>query len=78
MKWQPIETISPTIEPPTFVIGAERKPDGTYAIGEVHWTSDGWYWAQTDPTDNWGRRVDVSMWMPLPVPPDDSTTEPTK
>lgn len=71
MNWRPIDELAPTIEPPTFVIIAELKPDGSYAIGEARWfgDKDGWRWAGNDPTDHWGREVYPSHWMPLPDAP---------
>lgn len=74
--WKPIETLSPTQEPPTFVLIAERKPDGTYVVGEARYFEAGWRWAGNDPTDHWGREVYPTHWMPLPRPP--SSAEETK
>jgi hypothetical protein len=67
-KWQLIETLGDPAEGRT-IIGAEQKPDGSYVVGEMHWTQDGWYWANNDPTDHWGRRIYPTHWMPLPDPP---------
>jgi hypothetical protein len=68
--WQPIETLpEPGEDSTVFVIGAEKRRDGSYAVGEMHWTSDGWYWAGNDPTDSWGGRIDPEYWQPLPEPP---------
>jgi hypothetical protein len=67
--WQLIESLQPTQEPPTFVIIAEPKPDGSYVVGEARYFESGWRWAGNDPSDHWGREVYPTHWMPLPSPP---------
>lgn len=68
--WRSMEELSATVEPPTFVLIAERKPDDSYVVGEARWFGDqGWRWAGNDPTDHWGREVYPERWMPLPAPP---------
>lgn len=68
--WRPMEGYLPSVEPPTFVLIAEQKPDGSYAVGEAQWFGDdGWRWAGNSPTDHWGREVYPAYYMPLPDPP---------
>jgi hypothetical protein len=67
--WQPIETLADPTEP-CEMLGAIRLSDGRYAVGEMHWTSGGWYWAGNDPTDSWGGRIEPTHWMPMPDPPE--------
>lgn len=68
-SWQSIETLATKEDGTTCVLVAERKPDGSYAVGEANWTSQGWYWAGNDPTDSWGRQIYPAHWQPLPEPP---------
>lgn len=68
--WRSMNELVPTVEPPTFVLIAEKKPDDTYVVGEARYFGDqGWRWAGNDPTDHWGREVYPEYWMPLPAPP---------
>lgn len=68
--WRSMDGYVPTVEPPTFVLIAEQKPDGSYVVGEARYFGEqGWRWAGNDPTDHWGREVYPIYWMPLPDPP---------
>lgn len=67
-NWQSIETLAEPTEGQS-VLGAEPRQGDTYAVGEMHWTTDGWYWAWNDPTDAWGGKIYPTHWQPLPDPP---------
>ena len=61
--WQPIET-APHDRPCIVTNGV--------AVGEANWfkDDDGWWWAQTDPTDaHDGRVYEPTHWQPLPAAP---------
>ena len=66
--WRPIETVpDPQITP---VLGAVPIGDtGDHAVGEMHQTEVGWYWAGNDPSDSWGGQIYPAYWQPLPEPP---------
>jgi hypothetical protein len=66
--WRPIEELTdPTLHPGW--IGAEPREGGAYAVGEMHWTSDEWYWAGNDPTDAYGAPIYPTHFMTLPGAP---------
>ena len=66
--WLPIGTVP---DPQTYpVLGAVPRGDvGDYAVGEMHQTEVGWYWAGNDPSDSWGGQIYPAYWQPLPEPP---------
>lgn len=43
--------------------------DGTVFEGEYHADANGWWLANSDPTDYWDGQVFPTHWMPLPLPP---------
>lgn len=65
--WRPIETVpDPQITP---VLGAVPRDASDFAVGEMHQTDAGWYWAGNDPSDSWGGQIYPAYWQPLPEPP---------
>ena len=65
MKWQPIES-APKDGPPVLIATA----DGFVGEARYHEDEDGWWWANTHPTDATdGSAERPTHWMPLPDPP---------
>lgn len=74
--WRPIDMIpDPQITP---VLGAVQLDSGDFAVGEMHQTEVGWYWAGNDPSDSWGGQIYPAYWQPLPRPPLKANGEPVK
>jgi hypothetical protein len=63
MEWQPIET-APVDGTPVLLAAA-----GTVFEGEYKPDANGWWLANTDPTDYHDGQVWPTHWMPLPHPP---------
>jgi hypothetical protein len=49
--------------------------DPGYGVGEGYYCEDeGWFWANTHPTDACGPgAIQPTLWQPLPEPPKDPT-----
>ena len=62
-KWKPIDTA------PKDGTSVLVSCEGAVHEAKYHADEDGWWLANTDPTDYWDGRVYPDMWMPMPKPP---------
>lgn len=72
-KWKPIDSREWGIGSPPVIVAVNKaaKPgEKIYVVGEaLHQGQDGWWWAQTYPTDYGSGRIYPEFWQPLPDAP---------
>lgn len=66
VTWRPISEYNSRTDDCDVLVCDERG-----AVGEARLHDEGWYWANTDPTDyHDGRAEFVTHFLPLPPPPE--------